>query len=68
MAEMFPREDRVSAYAVTNTARSLGTLAGGPVSVAIIGVGYITGLLLVGGASKYLYDVSIYLAYRKRFR
>ena len=68
MSEMFAREDRVPAYAVTNTARSFGTFAGGPVSVAIIGMGFVSGLLLAGGASKYVYDVSIYLAYRKRFR
>jgi Major Facilitator Superfamily len=68
MAEMFRSEDRVQAYAVTNTVRSGGTLAGGPVAAAILGVGFLSGVLFASAGSKIVYDLATFIAYRKRYR
>ena len=68
MTEMFSSEERVAAFAVSNTARSVSTFAGGPVGTALLAEGLVSGLLLLGGFSKVFYDLAIFLAYRKRFR
>jgi MFS family permease len=68
MAEMFSRDDRVKAYGITNTSRSLGTAAGGPVSTVVLASGAVAGLIYLGGVSKLVYDVLIFIRYRKRFR
>ncbi len=68
MAEMFGRDERVAAYAVTNTARSVAAFAGGPVNAALLALNLLSGLIFAGGFSKIAYDVSIYGVYRKRFR
>jgi MFS family permease len=68
MAEMFKEDERVPAYAITNTVRSLGAVPAGPVSAAILALGALSGLLFVGGITKIGYDLSTYAAYRKRFR
>lgn len=68
MAEMFQKEERVSAYAVTNTARSLAAFAGSPVSTVLFGLGLLSGPLFAGGFSKIAYDLLIFGSYRKRFR
>lgn len=67
MAEMFERKDRVPAYAVTNTVRSVGTSLGGPVSSLLLGAGLAVGIIYVGGFSKLIYDGLIFAGYRKRF-
>jgi MFS family permease len=68
MTEIFPREVRVQAYAVTNTLRSVGSLSGGPVAAGILGLGFVSGLLIFGGGSKILYDIAIFAKYRRKFR
>ncbi len=68
MAEMFQRQERVSAYAFTNTVRSAGQVVGGPVAAGLLGAGLVSGLLFAGGATKIVYDLIIFSAYRKRFR
>jgi MFS family permease len=68
MAEMFSKDERVTAFALSNTARSVATFAGGPVGTAFLASGFLSGLLLAGGFSKVAYDLAIFLAYRKRFR
>lgn len=68
MTEIFQKEERVSAYAVSNTARSLAAFAGSPVSAFFFGVGLLSGPIFAGGLSKIAYDFLIYGAYRKRFR
>lgn len=68
MAEMFQKEERVAAYAVTNTSRSLATFGGGPVNTVLITLGQLSGLLFAGGFSKIAYDLLIFASYRKRFR
>ncbi|HME18500.1 MAG TPA: MFS transporter [Nitrososphaerales archaeon] len=68
MAEMFGKDERVSAYAVTNTARSLAAFAGSPVSAVMLGLGLLSGPLFTGGFSKIVYDLLVFGAYRKRFR
>jgi MFS family permease len=67
MTEMFRREERVQAYAVTNTLRSVGSFFGGPVAAGILGVGFVSGLLIFGGGSKILYDFAVFAKYRRRF-
>ena len=68
MTEMFSSKERVAAFAVSNTARSISTFAGGPVGTAFLAEGLVPGLLLLGGFSKVFYDFAIFIAYRKRFR
>ncbi len=68
MSEMFRSEERVAAFALSNTARSVSTFAGGPVGTALLAGGLVSGLLFLGGSSKVFYDLAIYVAYRKRFR
>ncbi|HEV2137494.1 MAG TPA: MFS transporter [Nitrososphaerales archaeon] len=68
MTEMFQRDARVQAYAVTNTLRSAGSFLGGPVAAGILNVGFVSGLLFAGGGSKILYDLAIFARYRRRYR
>lgn len=68
MADIFRREDRVPAYAVTNTIRSAGAFAGGPVSAVILGAGLAVGIIYVGGISKLVYDGLIFAAYGREYR
>jgi MFS family permease len=68
MAEMFSKDDRVSAYGVTNVSRSIGASLGGPVSVAILGAGAAVEAIYLGGFSKLAYDLAIFFKFRKRFR
>lgn len=68
MTDMFQKEERVSAFALTNTARSLAAFAGSPVSTALFGLGLISGPLFAGGFSKIAYDLLVFGSYRKRFR
>lgn len=68
MTEMFQRDERVRAYAVTNIARTTGSFAGGPVAAGILGFESVAAVPFVGGAVKIAYDLLTFAAYRKRFR
>lgn len=68
MGELFGQKERVTAYAITNTARSLSAFAGGPVSTIMLALGALTGPILAGGLSKVAYDIAIFGTYRKRYR
>lgn len=68
MTEMFRKEERVQAYAVTNTLRSAGSFVSGPVSAGMLGVGLVGSLPFAGGGVKVVYDLLTFAAYRRRFR
>jgi MFS family permease len=68
MSEMFQSDERVTAFALTNTARSVSSFFGGPINALLLSLGMLSGLLFVGGFSKMAYDVAIYSVYRKRFQ
>lgn len=68
MAEMFLKEERVTAFAVSNTARNISSFAGGPVNTLFLSLGSLSSILFAGGLSKIGYDLAIYATYRKRFR
>jgi Na+/pantothenate symporter len=68
MTEIFRREERVQAYAVTNTVRSAGSFVGGPVAATILGLGAVAAVPFVGGGTKVAYDLLVFAAYRKRYR
>ncbi|MDP7976161.1 MAG: MFS transporter [TACK group archaeon] len=68
MADLFSSDDRVSAVAITNTARTISALPGSPITGALLAAGLVTVPIVIGGASKIVYDFSIFGAYRKRVR
>ncbi|HEV51634.1 MAG TPA: hypothetical protein ENO31_03790 [Thermoprotei archaeon] len=68
MADLFSSDDRVSAVAITNTARTISALPGSPITGALLAAGLVTIPIVIGGASKIVYDFSIFGAYRKRVR
>ncbi len=68
MAGIFNDEERVSAYATTNTSRIVSSLFGSPASGALLEAGLVSAPLLIGGLSKILYDVLVFSAYRKKAR
>jgi len=68
MTEMFQREERVQAYAVTNTLRSGGSFFGGPVAAGILGLGAVSAIPFVGGGTKIAYDLLTFASYRKKYR
>lgn len=68
MAQIFNDQDRVSANAITNTFRSVGSLFGAPISGVVLEMGFGSVPLLAGGFSKIIYDLSIFASYRKRAR
>ncbi len=68
MTDMFPSDERVAVYAVTNTTRSGGAFVGGPVTSALYAFGLLSGPILVGGFSKLVYDFAVYGSYRRKFR
>ena len=68
MTEMFQREERVQAYAVTNTLRSAGSLFGGPAAAGMLGLGLVSTVPFAGGGTKIVYDLLTYASYRKRYR
>jgi len=67
MAEIFDEEERVRAFAVTNTFRSLAGLPG-PLLVGAMFSSGLLGMHVLSGAVKAGYDSSIYLLYRDRAR
>ncbi|MDG6985423.1 MAG: MFS transporter [Nitrososphaerota archaeon] len=68
MTEMFQKEERVQAYAVTNTLRSTGSFFAGPVAAGILGLGAISAIPFAGGGVKVIYDLATYFSFRKRYR
>jgi predicted MFS family arabinose efflux permease len=68
MAQIFNDEDRVSANAITNTFRSVGSLFGAPITGVALEMGFASMPLLAGGFSKIIYDLSIFASYRKQAR
>jgi MFS family permease len=67
MTEMFRKDERVTAFALSNTARSVSSFAGGPVSTALIAAGLLSGMLFLGGFSKMAYDLAAFATYHRRF-
>jgi MFS family permease len=68
MTEMFRREERVQAYAVTNTLRSGGSALAGPAAAGVLGLGLVSAVPFAGGVTKVAYDLLTYLSYRRRYR
>ena len=68
MVEIFQKEDRVRANAVTNTARGIASIFGAPISGALLAVDLVLIPILAGGITKIAYDSAIFLVYRKRAR
>lgn len=68
MTEIFSDSERVPAYAITNTSRSVSSVFGAPISGALLGASLASVPLLIGGFSKILYDVLIFLSYRRKVR
>ena len=68
MAEIFDEEERVRAFAVTNTFRSLAGLPGPLLVGAMLSSGLLGMPFVLSGAVKAGYDSSIYLLYRDRAR
>jgi MFS family permease len=68
MVEIFESEDRVTANAVTNTARSISSIFGSPISGALLSAGLFSLPILLGGLSKIVYDTAIFFSYRKRVK
>ncbi len=66
MIQIFEGGERVTANAVTNTVRNIGSIFGGPISGALISAGLLSAPILVGGFSKVIYDIAIFFSYRKR--
>jgi len=68
MTEIFRKEERVSAYAISNTARSLAAFAGSPVGAFFFGLGLLSAPIFAGGLSKIIYDFLIFGTFSKRYR
>ncbi len=68
MTEIFDENDRVAANATTNAFRSVGGLFGGPISGALFGVGLLALPIVTGGVSKILYDIAIFVSYRREVK
>jgi len=66
IAEIFDEEERVRAFAVTNTFRSLAGLPGPLLVGAMLSSGLLGMPFVLSGAVKAGYDSSIYLLYRDR--
>ncbi|MDG6902001.1 MAG: MFS transporter [Nitrososphaerota archaeon] len=68
MSEMFQSQERVQAYAVTNTMRSAGSAFAGPVAAGILGLGLVSAVPFAGGGTKIVYDLMTFFSFRKRYR
>jgi predicted MFS family arabinose efflux permease len=68
MAGIFVDEERVSAFATTNTYRIVSSVFGSPISAVLVGGGLLSVPLFVAGSSKIAYDGLIFSLYRKRAR
>ena len=58
-------EDRAATAALTNTGRSLAQTASPPLTTACIGAGLFTLPFVAGGGLKIVYDIAIFLTFRK---
>ncbi len=68
MAQIFSDEERVPANAITNTARSVGSLPGPLIVGDLITQRLYSLPFIVSGSLKMMYDLTIYLMYRNRVR
>lgn len=68
MVEIFEGGERVAANAITNTSRSIAGFFGPPISGALFSAGLASAPLIVGGAAKIAYDLTIFFTYRKKAR
>lgn len=68
MIEIFESKERVRANAVTNTARSVASIFGSPITGALLATGLVSIPIMFGGLSKMVYDGTIFFTYRKRAR
>ncbi|MEM3185251.1 MAG: MFS transporter [Conexivisphaerales archaeon] len=68
MIQVFNREERVVANAVTNTSRSVANLFGAPTTGLLLSTGYASIPIIIGGLVKIVYDIAVYSAYRRRVR
>ncbi len=68
MVQIFDEDERVTANAITNTFRSLSSLPGSPIVGFALENGIVYLPYIVGGGSKFIYDVLVYLVYKKRAR
>ncbi|TLY04305.1 MAG: MFS transporter [Thaumarchaeota archaeon] len=66
MSEVFGDRDRVSANAITNTFRSVGSLPGAPLNGILLSIPLVSAPLLIAGSVKIVYDFLIYSGYSKR--
>ena len=66
MIQIFESEERVTANAVTNTVRNVGSIFGGPISGVLFAAGLLSAPILAGAFTKVIYDIAVFLAYRKR--
>lgn len=66
MAQVFSDEERVPANAITNTARSIGSLPGPLIVGDLISQGLYSLPFIISGFMKMAYDLTIYLMYRGR--
>ncbi|MGC8621411.1 MAG: MFS transporter [Caldisphaera sp.] len=64
MAEIFPPEDLMTANSLTNTARMLSSLPGGPIVGALMSIGLISLPIISAGSIKIIYDASIYFSFK----
>ncbi|MCE4624169.1 MAG: MFS transporter [Caldisphaeraceae archaeon] len=65
MADLFPPGDLLAANGITNSARMISTIPGGPIVGLLLTFGLIAVPIILAGTSKIIYDTSIYLSYRK---
>src|SRR2546428_763614 len=66
MSEVFGDRDRVSANAITNTFRSVGSLPGAPLNGILLSIPLVSAPLLIAASVKIVYDFLIYSGYSKR--
>ncbi|WP_048816736.1 MFS transporter [Caldisphaera lagunensis] len=68
IVEIFKKEYRVSFNAISNTFRSLASLAGSPIDGIALGYSLFTFPLFSGGFIKIIYDLAIFYYYHNRVK
>jgi sugar phosphate permease len=58
-------EDRASTAAITNTVRTLSSSISPPITTSLIDLGNFVLPFVFGGSIKIVYDVAVYLTFRK---
>jgi len=66
MINIFDKEQRVVANAVTNTSRSIANLFGAPLTGFLLSIGFVSLPIIAGAFIKIIYDFGVYSVYRKR--